>query len=90
MGMLPDWNNKFDSMFAENFFPDISKAHRKKETDELFSKIGKIVSIGKIKPENLLRGSFEIKGEKGAIEIFFTLTPEAEPKVQLLEFGLSQ
>ncbi|MBS1559407.1 MAG: beta-lactamase family protein [Bacteroidetes bacterium] len=88
--MLPSWNDEFDLLFAENFFPDISKAHRKKETDELFSKTGKIISIGKMKPENLLRGSFEMKGENGKVEVFFTLTPEASPKVQWLEFALKK
>jgi CubicO group peptidase (beta-lactamase class C family) len=86
--MLPDWSDSYDSMFAENFFPDISKAYRKKETDELLSKVGKITSAGKMRPENLLRGSFDIIGEKGTIEVFFTLTPEAEPKVQHLSFTM--
>ncbi len=88
--LLPAWNDEFDSLFAENFFPDISKAYRKKETDELLAKIGKIISVGKMQPENLLRGSFDLIGEKGTIKVFFTLTPEAEPKVQYLSFGLKE
>jgi CubicO group peptidase (beta-lactamase class C family) len=88
--LLPDWNNQYDNLFAENFFPDISKDHRKKETDELFAKAGKIISIGKMQPENLLRGSFDMVGEKGTIEVFFTLTPDAEPKVQWLSFEWKQ
>ncbi len=85
--LLPDWDNQHDNLFAENFFPDISKDHRKKETDELFEKAGKIISVGKMQPENLLRGSFDMVGEKGTIEVFFTLTPEATPKVQWLSFS---
>jgi len=88
--MLPNWNDEFDAMFAENFFPDHSKDHRKKETNELLAKIGAIVSVGKMKPENLLRGSFDLVGEKGTIEVFFTLTPEANPKVQWLAFELKK
>lgn len=86
--LLPAWGDEHDSLFAENFFPDISKAYRKKETDELLGKIGKITSVGKMSPENLLRGSFDLIGEKGTIEVFFTLTPEAEPKIQWLNFRL--
>jgi CubicO group peptidase (beta-lactamase class C family) len=86
--LLPAWADEHDSLFAENFFPDISKAYRKKETDELLPKIGKIISVGKMNPENLLRGSFDLVGEKGTIEVYFTLTPEAEPKVQWLSFKL--
>ena len=88
--VLPTWSDEHDSLFSENFFPDISKVYRKKETDELLSKIGRIVSIGKMKPENLLRGSFDLIGEKGTIEVYFTLTPEAEPKVQWLTFELKK
>jgi len=88
--LVPGWGNEYDEMFAENFFPDISKAYRKKETDELFAKIGKITSTGKMQPENLLRGSFDLVGEKGTIEVYFTLTPEATPKVQWLSFQLKE
>jgi hypothetical protein len=88
--LLPDWGDDHDSLFAENFFPDISKAYRKQETDELLSTIGKIISVGKMQPENLLRGSFDLVGEKGTIEIYFTLTPEADPKIQHLRFSLTK
>jgi CubicO group peptidase (beta-lactamase class C family) len=84
--LLPTWGIEYDSLFAENFFSDKSKAYRKKETDDLLTKIGAIISVGQMRPENLLRGSFEIVGEKGTIEVYFTLTPDAEPKVQHLSF----
>ncbi|HTH54726.1 MAG TPA: serine hydrolase domain-containing protein [Cyclobacteriaceae bacterium] len=84
--LIPNWGEEFDKIFAENFFSDISKEHRKKQTDELMAKIGAIQSIGKMQPENLLRGSFDLVGEKGTLEVFFTLTPEANPKIQWLSF----
>src|SRR5579859_825590 len=86
--LLPEWSDERDVLFAENFFPDISKANRKKETDELLSKIGKIKSVGDMQPENLLRGSFDLVGEKGTIGVYFTMTPEARPRVQYLSFAL--
>ena len=88
--LLPTWSGEHDSLFAENFFPDISKARRKKETDELFAKTGKIISVSRMRPENLLRGSFDFVGERGTIEVYFTLTPQAYPKVQWLSFELKK
>lgn len=35
-----------------------------------------------MKPENQLRGSFIMQGEKADIEIFFTLSPENPPLIQ--------
>jgi hypothetical protein len=43
-----------------------------------------------MQPENLLRGSFNLIGEKGTIGVFFTLTPETVPKVQQLDFHLKE
>jgi CubicO group peptidase (beta-lactamase class C family) len=81
---LPTWEDQYDKLFAENFFPDKSKDRWKKETTELFAKIGKIKSVSAMRPENLLRGTFTISGEKGELEVFFTLTPETEAKIQEL------
>ncbi len=85
MKTLPLWDDQYDHLFAENFFPDKAKDRWVKETVDLFTKIGTIKSVSAMKPENLLRGSFTVKGEKGELEIFFTLTPETIPKVQELE-----
>lgn len=81
--LLPDWNNAAQSgIFAENFFPDYPIDSLKKQARELFAKAGKIVSVKEMKPENQLRGSFIIEGEKTNIEIYFTLSPENPPLIQ--------
>lgn len=81
--MLPDWNNAEGSgIFAENFFPDYPIDTLKKYARDLYTKAGKIVSIKEMKPENQLRGSFIIEGEKVNIEIYFTLSPENPPLIQ--------
>ncbi len=36
-------------------------------------------------PENNLRGTFPIEGERGKLNVFFTLTPEANPLIQQLD-----
>ncbi len=83
MKILPDWNNAEKSgLFAENFFPDFPIDSLRKEARELFAKAGKIVAVKEFKPENQLRGSFLIEGEKTNIEVYFTLSPENPPLIQ--------
>ena len=80
---LPDWNNAEQSgIFAENFFPDYPIDTLKKYARDLYAKAGKIISVKEVKPENQLRGSFIIEGEKTNIEIYFTLSPENPPLIQ--------
>jgi CubicO group peptidase (beta-lactamase class C family) len=90
MKTLPTWEDQYDKLFAENFFPDKSKDRWKKETTDLFAKIGKVKSVSAMHPENLLRGTFTIIGEKGELEVFFTLTPETVAKIQELEVTLKE
>jgi CubicO group peptidase (beta-lactamase class C family) len=81
--LLPDWNNAQQSgIFAENFFPDYPIDTLKKYARELYTKAGKIISVKEMKPENQLRGSFIIEGEKTNIEIYFTLSPENPALIQ--------
>ncbi len=81
--LLPDWNNAEQSaIFAENFFPDYPIDTLKKQARDLYAKAGKIISVKEVKPENQLRGSFILEGEKTNIEIYFTLSPENPPLIQ--------
>ena len=81
--LLPDWNNAEQSgIFAENFFPDYPIDTLKKYARDLYAKAGNIISVKEVKPENQLRGSFIIEGEKTNIEIYFTLSPENPPLIQ--------
>lgn len=88
MKAMTNWDEQYDGLFAENFFPDKSKDRWKKETTELFSKIGTIKNVSPMQSENLLRGTFTITGEKGELEIFFTLTPETKPTIQELDVSV--
>lgn len=81
--ILPDWGKgKQSGIFAENFFPDYPIDTLKKYATELLTKAGKITSVSAVKPENQLRGSFIINGEKASLEIYFTLSPENPPLIQ--------
>ena len=68
-----------------NFFLDHDRERWRREADELTGRIGKIVAISSVHPINALRGTFRITGEQGALEVFFTLTPERNPLVQELK-----
>lgn len=84
--LLPDWLNvETSKIFAVNFFPDRSVELRKKAAQALFTKIGKVKKITELKPENQLRGKFQIEGENGALDIYFTLTPENPALIQQLD-----
>ncbi|HRN56887.1 MAG TPA: serine hydrolase domain-containing protein, partial [Agriterribacter sp.] len=83
--LLPDWTGAEESnIFAVNFFPDHSLAIRKKQAQDVFKKAGEIVGVTELVPENQLRGSFMLQGEKADIEIYFTLTPETPALIQYL------
>ena len=83
--ILPDFNDAEKSgIFAENFFMDNNQDSLKKRCIILFDKAGNIKNIRKMEPENQLRGSFILEGEKGNILIYFTLTPENPPLIQQL------
>jgi CubicO group peptidase (beta-lactamase class C family) len=81
--ILPDFNDAERSgIFAENFFMDNSPDSLKNRCKMLFNKAGDIKNIRKMEPENQLRGSFIMEGNKGNILIYFTLTPENPPLIQ--------
>lgn len=83
MKILPDWNKAEQSgIFAENFFPDYPIDSLKKEARDLYAKAGKIIAVNAMKPENQLRGSFIIEGEKINMEVYFTLSPENPALIQ--------
>lgn len=79
------WDEKLAAeVVAENFFPDRTRTDWIAHTRTALAKAGKISSAGPLKPLNQLRGTFPLIGDKGRVDVFFTLTPEASPKVQEL------
>jgi CubicO group peptidase (beta-lactamase class C family) len=83
--LLPAWRDaEASGIFAINFFLDYPLDTLRKETAELYRKAGKITRIDDLVPDNQLRGSFIIEGEKSNIRVNFTLTPENPPLIQEL------
>ena len=83
--MLQSWDAALlAAIIADNFLLDRSLADWQALAAERLAAIGAVVRIGAIVPENQLRGTFPIVGEKGRLDVWFSLTPEAEPKMQEL------
>jgi hypothetical protein len=82
---MQNWDKAESSgIFAENFFLDYYVDSLKTQSNDLFRKAGRIIKVHPVQPENNLRGTFRIEGERSSINVFFTLTPENPPKVQEL------
>lgn len=73
---------------ADNLYLDEPREQRMRAARTQFDSIGRVLSVGPLRAANRLRGEFPIIGEKGRIKVFFTLTPEREPKVQELSLTL--
>jgi CubicO group peptidase (beta-lactamase class C family) len=87
--VLPDWNNANASdAFSGSFFNDYFIDELKAESQALYSKVGRIVSTGDVIPVNQLRGYFTLTGEKGKLDVWFTLSPENPALIQ--EYKISE
>lgn len=83
IALLPGWDKAAASgIFAVNFFLDYFPDSLKKEAEAVYEKAGTIVRVGEMRADNNLRGSFIMEGEKGNIEVRFTLTPETPALIQ--------
>jgi hypothetical protein len=69
-------------IFAENFFEDYPIEDLKNSADAIFKKMGNIIKVNAMIPENQLRGYCIIECEKGKVRLAFTLTPENPALIQ--------
>jgi len=87
--LLLTWDPELEKeLLAANFYMDVSRERRMNDARELLSQLGEIVATGPVIPENQLRGSFLLKGKELDLQVYFTLTPEAVPRVQRLRLEL--
>jgi CubicO group peptidase (beta-lactamase class C family) len=88
--LIQSWDPKLVAeITAQNFLMDRELVDWAKLGREKLAAIGAVQSVGAIVPENQLRGAFPIVGEKGKLTVSITLTPEAVPKVQALDFTVA-
>ena len=86
--LIQSWDTNLEAeILAENFYLDKSRINRMSEVQEVLDKAGTIQNMEEVKPINQLRGNFKLQTENGAIDIFFTLSPEKNPKVQYLHLS---
>ena len=86
--LLQNWDEAAAATFtADNFFLDRSRADWVDYAGKQLAGIGKITSVGALNAENQLRGSFPLVGERGTLQVSFTMTPERIPKVQALKLA---
>ncbi len=89
--LVQSWDQKLaDALVAENFFPDRPRETWMKLAQDTLTKAGAIKSVGEITPENQLRGTFPLIGEHGRVNVFFTLTPEKDARLQELRLTFLQ
>ena len=87
--LLLHWDPSLEEkIVAANLYLDISRDKRREEARRLLKLTGEIVEIGPVIPENQLRGTYIIYGSGRALKVYFTLSPESEPRVQWLTLEL--
>ncbi len=87
--LIQSWDPELEAqILAENFYMDNTRELYVKQMKEFMEKAGPIQSVGDIDPYNQLRGTFEIQGENGTVEVFFTLSPEKDPLIQMLDLSM--
>jgi hypothetical protein len=90
VALLPEWKGaKLSGIFAVNFWQDYFVDSLRKEVGALYARVGRIARVGEMHAENGLRGWFLLEGERGNIEVRFTLTPERSPKIQEFRIKLA-
>lgn len=81
--LIKHWDPQLEEkIVAANLYLDRSRQVRMTEARNLLDSCGEIFSVGPVNPENQLRGSFVIEGSRGNVKVYFTLSPEEEPRVQ--------
>ncbi len=86
--ILADWPEaELADALAPNFFLDRSREEWRKLAGNQLAGIGTVTGTSAVRPENNLRGRFDITGSEGNLSVFFTLTPEATPRIQEVRLG---
>ena len=74
-----------DRIAAENLFLDRSKERRRREIEDLRSKVGECKPPARFDVvENALRGQWTLACERGNLQVSITLAPTMPPKVQFM------
>lgn len=81
------WDDKeANKMAAVNLFLDAPAAQRRAEIQRVKDEVGRCTAAGPVRPENWLRGQFNLTCEQGTAGIYFTLAPTQPPTLQHVKF----
>jgi hypothetical protein len=72
---------------ADNFFLDAPAEARRTRWEALAKDHGTCKPATTIDPENALRGGWRMMCDRGWLDVFITLSPTTEPKVQAIGIG---
>lgn len=89
--LIQTWDANLEKeIVAENLYMDESREQRIAHVHKILEKAGVIKEVDKMDPWNQLRGTFRIHTENGVIEVYFSLNPENNSKVQDLYITFEQ
>ncbi len=84
--MIKNWDPELEKkILAENFYLDQSREDRMEQIQEILEKAGAVSDIQPVRAFNQLRAHFQAEGSQEILNVYFTLTPEKDPKVQYLD-----
>ncbi len=83
--LIEHWDDRLaDRIAAVNLFLDTSKDRRRRELEELRTRVGACRPEGAFDVENALRGQWTMACERGRLRVSVTLAPTMPPGVQYL------
>jgi hypothetical protein len=86
-----EWTDgRAEALAADNLFLDRRASDRRAEIARLQEAVGACPEASDVEPENLLRGHFVLRCERGTVKVTFTLAPTSPPKVQHLSFEMAK
>ena len=85
-GLVMRWDDDAAArLFTPNVDLDRPLAERRAELAELHERHGALERDNEIDPEDALRGSWRLRGERGHVELAITMAPTVPPRVQTLD-----
>jgi CubicO group peptidase (beta-lactamase class C family) len=84
-GLVERWDDDVAArLFSPNVDLDRPLSERREELASLRDRHGALTRDGDFEPEDALRGSWQLRGERGHVELDFTMAPTVPPVVETL------
>ena len=84
--LIQKWDTVLSAnILAENFYLDESRELRMADWAAIWEQAGTVDSVSELAAYNQLRGDYKLYTKNGMVRVYFTLSPEPDPKVQQIE-----